>query len=78
MSYGITETPLRRPGAPVLILLGIGLALLLARHWVHVAGFLPFVFLLACPLMHLFHGHGGHGEHDGPQHSTDAPRNAAR
>jgi hypothetical protein len=29
-------------------------------------GVLPFLLLLACPLMHLFmhHGHGGHGRHD--------------
>ncbi|MBN0091486.1 DUF2933 domain-containing protein, partial [Pseudomonas aeruginosa] len=30
----------------------------------HVAGYLPFLLLAACPLMHLFmhrgHGHGGH------------------
>ena len=75
MSHGIMETPLRRPGAPVLILLGIGLALLLARHWVHAVGFLPFAFLLACPLMHLLHGHGGH---DRTQRGADEPGDAAR
>ncbi|MEI2677419.1 MAG: DUF2933 domain-containing protein [Burkholderiaceae bacterium] len=36
---------------------------LLREHWSHVAGFWPYLLLLACPLMHLFHGHGGHGEH---------------
>lgn len=75
MSYGITATALRRPSRLVLVLLGIGLALLLARHWVHAVGFLPFAFLLACPLMHLFHGHGGH---DRPQRSADEPGDAAR
>lgn len=37
--------------------------LLLGEHRVHLLGYLPYLFLLACPLMHLFHGHGGHGRH---------------
>lgn len=36
---------------------------LLREHWGHVAGLWPYLLLLACPLMHLFHGHGGHGRH---------------
>jgi hypothetical protein len=37
---------------------------LLREHYNHVLGYLPYVLLLACPLMHLFgHGHGGHGKH---------------
>lgn len=36
--------------------------LLLSEHRAHVLGLLPYLFLLACPLMHLFH-HGGHGHH---------------
>ena len=32
------------------------------EHKAHLLGALPYVLLLACPLMHLFHGgHGGHG-----------------
>lgn len=35
---------------------------LITEHRAHVVGFLPFLLLLACPLMHLFHHrHGGHG-----------------
>jgi hypothetical protein len=36
---------------------------LLTEHTAHVFGVLPFLLILACPLMHLFmhHGHGGHG-----------------
>jgi hypothetical protein len=37
---------------------------LVTEHTAHVFGVLPFLLLLACPLMHLFmhHGHGGrHG-----------------
>lgn len=35
---------------------------LLTEHRAHLFGILPFLLLAACPLMHLFHGHGGHGE----------------
>lgn len=38
---------------------------LIAEHRAHVFPYLPFVLLLACPLLHLFHGHGGHGGHSG-------------
>ncbi|WP_036772638.1 DUF2933 domain-containing protein [Polaromonas glacialis] len=34
---------------------------LLREHWGHVLGYWPYL-LLACPLMHLMHGHG-HGDH---------------
>ena len=44
--------------------------LLTTEHRVHVFGFLPFLLILACPLLHVFlhRGHGGHGsnrDHDG-------------
>ena len=38
---------------------------LLTEHRAHVFQYLPFVLILACPLLHLFHGHGGHGGHGG-------------
>lgn len=34
----------------------------LREHWGHVLGYLPYLILLACPLMHLFHGHGSHDQ----------------
>ena len=39
--------------------------LLFTEHRAHVLGILPFLILLACPLMHMFmhHGHGDHGTH---------------
>ena len=53
----------------------IGAFFLLREHWGHVAGYWPYLLLLACPVMHLFHGHagGGHqGHHDaGAAHSTN-------
>ena len=41
---------------------------LLTDHRAHFFGALPFLLLLACPLMHVFmhHGHGDHGHHHGP------------
>ena len=41
---------------------------LVTEHKAHLGGawyFLPFLLLLACPLMHVFmhHGHGGHDKH---------------
>ena len=37
---------------------------LVTEHTAHVFGSLPFLLLLACPLLHLFL-HGGHGAHGG-------------
>ena len=34
------------------------------EHRAHLFGVLPFLFVLACPLLHLLHGgHRGHDEH---------------
>lgn len=52
----------------------------LTEHTAHLLGVLPYLLLLACPLLHLFHrghggGHGSHGEpgsHDGhAEHGAD-------
>ena len=43
----------------------IALVMLAIEHQAHLLGWLPWLFLAACPLMHVFmhggHGHGGHG-----------------
>ncbi len=57
-----------------LVLLGfiaIAVFLLVSEHRAHVLGALPFLLLLACPLMHIFMhgGHGGHGSHGGDKQS---------
>ncbi len=44
--------------------LAIGAFFLFTEHRAHLFGILPFLLILACPLMHLFHSHGGHGQHD--------------
>ena len=63
------------PPAPLFWRRPVGMALamaaliagfyLLREHWGHVLGYWPYLLLLACPLMHLMHGHGhgGHGRH---------------
>lgn len=38
---------------------------LFTEHAAHTVYALPFLFLLACPLIHLFHHHGG-GDHAEP------------
>ncbi len=38
-------------------------------HWQHVLSYAPFIFILLCPLMHLFHGHGHHGDKRTKDHS---------
>jgi len=45
--------------------LAIAAFYLFTEHRAHLFGALPFLLLLACPLMHLFmhHGHGAHGGH---------------
>lgn len=45
----------------------------LREHWGHVAGYWPYLLLLACPVIHLFHGHGGHGHDDGQRTGADQP-----
>jgi hypothetical protein len=53
---------LRTPGGFVLIgFLAIAGFFLWQEHRAHLLGFLPYLLLLACPLMHVFmhHGHGG-------------------
>ena len=51
-------------GMAALVAGAVGVYYLLTEHLTHVTQAIPYLFLLACPLMHLFHGHGhGHGHH---------------
>ena len=56
---------------PRLLWVGLALAVgwLIYKHNTHVLYMLPFLFLLACPLVHIV-GHGEHSHSPGP---TDAP-----
>jgi hypothetical protein len=40
--------------------LAVAVFFLWTEHRAHLLGALPYLLILACPLMHLFH-HGGHG-----------------
>jgi len=69
----------RSRGGIVLIGFAIVAAFYLwTEHRVHLLGVLPWLLILACPLMHIFMhgghgGHGGHGQHRDPgQGSTPA------
>jgi hypothetical protein len=62
-------------------LLAIGGFYLVTEHRAHLIpylGYLPFLLILACPLMHIFM-HGGHGGHAASDNtgrgSADADRN---
>ena len=46
--------------------------LLLIEHRAHALGALPFLLLLACPLLHMFM-HGGHGAHNAGSGSPQPP-----
>lgn len=70
-----------------LIVLGaVAAYFLLSEHRAHFFGALPFLLLLACPLMHMFmhRGHGRHGGgHGGPVGgkqgaSSSEPRSASK
>lgn len=58
--------------ACIALFLAVVAFFLLSEHTAHVFGVLPYLLILACPLMHLFmhHGHGGHAGHD--RHDPDA------
>ena len=36
----------------------VGAYYLFTEHRPHLLDYLPYILLMACPLMHLFHGHG--------------------
>lgn len=59
-----------RTGVALLGFLAIAGFFLVTEHTAHVFGVLPYLLLLACPLLHLF-GHGGHGGHGGSSGGSD-------
>jgi hypothetical protein len=65
-----TRSWIRSRSAVVLFaFLAIAAFFVVTEHTAHALGVLPYLLLLACPLLHLFHGgHGrGHGDHGGDQ-----------
>jgi multisubunit Na+/H+ antiporter MnhG subunit len=63
-----------RSGMAFLAFLAIAVFFLLTEHTAHVLGALPYLLLLACPLMHLFH-HGKH-HHGVPSRDDNAKGSA--
>ena len=60
----------RSPGGLALASLVVVVAFyLLMEHSAHVFGALPYLLLLLCPVLHLFHHHG-HGHRHPEQHGT--------
>ncbi len=63
-------------GLTVCIVLALGVYLLWT-HTGHVLSAIPYVLLLACPLLHLFgHGHGHRHGHSGDRASAEAEKNS--
>jgi len=67
-----------RYGLGLLVLGAIAGYFLVAEHRAHLLGALPFLLLLACPLMHIFmhRGHGAghrHSSHGAPTQQPPAP-----
>ncbi|MFN4264452.1 MAG: DUF2933 domain-containing protein [Aquabacterium sp.] len=64
----------RSPLGIFMLLAGVvGIYYLLTEHLTHVRQAIPYLFLLACPLMHFFgHRHGGHAQHGGRQQGNDS------
>ncbi|MDO8769196.1 MAG: DUF2933 domain-containing protein [Burkholderiaceae bacterium] len=56
-----------RYGLGLVVFGAVAAYFLLSEHRAHFLGALPYLLLLACPLMHVFmhHGRGGHGRHPG-------------
>lgn len=52
-----------RYGVGAAVGIGIIAVLIYTGHGAHLLGALPYLFLLACPLLHIFM-HGGHGGHN--------------
>lgn len=62
-------------GMALLVAVAVGGFYLVTEHTAHVFGSLPYLLLLACPLMHVFmhRGHGGH-QHDRARRGEDEQR----
>ena len=58
-----------RYGLGLIVFGAVAAYFLLTEHRAHFFGALPFLLLLACPLMHVFM-HRGHGQHGGEQGSN--------
>jgi hypothetical protein len=68
-----------RTNIALIVFLAIGAFFLIAEHKAHLSGYLyylPYLLLLACPLLHMFM-HGGHGGHGGNGKHGSRPNNGS-
>ncbi len=79
--YMATETSSRSWTTGQKWTVGIALAILLffllAEHRAHFLGFLPWLLLIACPLLHVFM-HRSHGGHEGHGHGDAASQDGGK
>lgn len=67
----------RSPGGLALASLAVVVAFyLLMEHTAHVFGSLPYLLLLLCPVLHMFHRHG-HGHRHADRHRPPAQQDGA-
>ena len=59
--------------ATLIVFIGAAGFFLLTEHRAHIFGYLPYLVLLLCPLMHIFmhKGHGNHGNSKGGHKHKD-------
>lgn len=64
-----------RSAIGLLVMGGVAAWYLWAEHRAHLLGALPYLILLACPLMHVFmhRGHGGHRHHAADKDAGERP-----
>jgi hypothetical protein len=76
---GMAKTFWRKPiGIALITAMLILIFFLLREHWGHVFGFWPYLILLACPLMHLMHGHGDHHHSSQASQSSDSNKTSSK
>ena len=80
MDHKYQETPSfwrSASGLTLLVAIAVGGFYLVTEHTAHLLGVLPYLLVLACPLMHVFmhrgHGHGGH-QHSQRRSNDDEQR----
>jgi len=60
---GLKVWPLSRTGIAILLVVAVLAFLIYTEHTAHLLGAIPYLLILACPLMHIFM-HRGHQHHD--------------
>lgn len=75
-SHGHESWIFSRTGIATVVALAVIGFLIYTGHSAHLLGFLPYLLILSCPLMHVFmHGghHGHHHNHEPDKKPSDQP-----